>query len=135
MNASKNITLPALIAILSLAYLGSAQAGDGAQTIKPLQGVSFHIGTKHAVAYFLSDNNTCKLVVMAADDANFAPTRSEAAIQPGKSTQYELSEGTSLEFACQAGGLAMNVRSLEAVAGETPNALPVENLIQAGLGG
>jgi hypothetical protein len=30
-------------------------------TIRPLQGVSFDIGTKRAVSYFLSDDHACKL--------------------------------------------------------------------------
>jgi len=101
--------------ILSASLFGTAQAAE--QTIKPLQGVSFHSGTKHAVAYFLSQGHTCKLVVTAADDANFAPTRREAAIEGGTSTKYELAQGKSLEFTCQAEARAMTVKSLTTVAG------------------
>jgi hypothetical protein len=35
--------------------------------MKPLQGVSFDIGTKRAVSYFLSDGDTCKLTLMLAE--------------------------------------------------------------------
>ena len=75
MNSIKNITVVAtLSAIFSIVSLASAQAAQ--ETMKPLQGLSFHAGTKHAVGYFLSDNGTCKLVLTLADEVNFAPTSS-----------------------------------------------------------
>lgn len=118
MNPTKNIMIAAaLTAILSVATLGCAQAADGAETMRPLQGVSFHAGTKHAVGYFLNDNSTCKLVLTLADEANFAPTRFEAAIETGRSTRYQLAEGKSLEFGCQTGGQEITVTSLETTAG------------------
>ena len=62
---------------LAIAFTGiSAMAGpamtratDSASplTMKPLQGVSFDIGTKRAVSYFLSDGNSCKLTLMLAE--------------------------------------------------------------------
>jgi hypothetical protein len=56
--------------ILAIAFAGaftgvSAMAGHG-MTMKPLQGVSFDIGTKRAVSYFLSDNGACKLTLTLA---------------------------------------------------------------------
>jgi hypothetical protein len=107
-------TIIATVAV-SIALSFSAQAED-AQILKPLQGVSFHAGTKHAVAYFLTDKSTCKLVLTLADDANYAPTRFEAAIEAGKSTPYQLAEGKSLDFACQADARAMKINTLETFA-------------------
>lgn len=118
MNPTKNIIVATtLSAILSVAHLAAAQAADGAQTVKPLQGVSFHSGTKHVVGYFLSDIGGCKLVLTLADDADFAPTRFEAVIEAGKSTRYHLAQGKSLKFACQADGQAMKINPLETFAG------------------
>jgi hypothetical protein len=114
MNPRKNIIIAAtLSAILSVASLGAVQAADGVETMKPLQGVSFHAGTKHAAGYFLKDNNTCKLVLTMADEGNFAPTRFESAIETGRSTRYQFAEGKSLEFACQADGQELAVTSFE----------------------
>ena len=107
-------TIIATVAV-SIALSFSAQAGDP-QTLKPLQGVSFHAGTKHAVSYFLSESGICKLVLTLADDANYAPTRFEAAIEAGKSTRYQLAEAKSLEFACQVGAQAMTINALETFA-------------------
>jgi len=63
--------------VLAIAFTGvSAMAGyamtraaDPASplTMKPLQGVSFDIGTKRAVSYFLSDNDACKLTLTLAE--------------------------------------------------------------------
>ena len=102
---------------VSIALSFAAQAED-AQTLKPMQGTSFHAGTKHAVAYFLTDKSTCKLVLTLADDANYAPTRFEAEIEGGKSTPYQLAEGKSLEFACQPDAQAMKINALQTYAAQ-----------------
>jgi hypothetical protein len=93
---------------------GSAEAAE--QTMKPLQGVSFHAGTKHAVAYYLDDDSHCKLVLTLAEEprdskANFEATRFEAAIAAGESTRYQFVEGASLEFTCHSEARAMKVRA------------------------
>ncbi len=104
MNPIKNIVIATAISALAFtASLSGAQAADAVETMKPLQGVSFHAGTTHAAGYYLRDNSTCELVLTIADEANFAPNRFEAAIETGRSTHYQLN-GKSLEFACQANG-------------------------------
>lgn len=117
MTPIKNILVAA---ILSVGLFGTAQAAE--QTMKPLQGVSFHAGTKHAVAYFFDENSRCKLILTVAEEPkgdvpNFEATRLEATIAAGKVTRYKLAEGKSLEFTCQAEAKAMNVQTLETVAG------------------
>ncbi len=109
MTSIKNIVLAATLSILSVS---AAHAGE---TLKPLQALSLHAGSKHAVGYFLKGNGACQLVVMAADDANYAPTRFEAAIADGASTSYEFA-GKSLEFGCRNHAQLMTVNTLAAVA-------------------
>ena len=112
MNPIKNIIVATALSALSVGYLTTAQA---AETVKPLQGISFHAGSKDAVAYFLSEGRSCKVVLTMADkDAQ--PTRFEAAITGGESTRYRLAEGKSLEFACQADAHAMTINSEATVA-------------------
>ena len=110
MTSIKNIVLAATLSILSVS------AAHAAETIKPVQAASFHAGTKHAVAYFLTHNENCKLVLTLADDVLYAPVRFEAVIADGSSKQYPFIKGTPLEFACQDRGLAMTINTLEAVA-------------------
>ena len=112
MNTIKNIVFGFALLVSLLAMLETTQA---AETVKPLQGVSFHAGSKDAVAYFLSEGRTCNLVVTMAE-RDGQPTRFEAAITGGESTRYELAEGKSLEFACQADAQAMVINSLATVA-------------------
>jgi hypothetical protein len=95
MNMIAKIIVAAAASILAVGY---AQAGE--QTMKPLQGWSFHSGTKHAVAYFQTESSSCRLVVISADDASYAPTRYEAALEGGKSTSYQMSEGKLIVFTC-----------------------------------
>ena len=74
-----------------------------------LQGVSFDIGMKRAVSYFLSDEDSCKLTLMLAeivhgDEVNgLTATRVTVAIEAGKAAH------TSLEFKCQAGAHVMSI--------------------------
>ena len=109
MTSIKNIVLAATLSILSVS---AAHAG---QTIKPVQAASFHAGTQHAVAYFLTHNAGCKLVLTLADDVRYAPVRFEAAIADGSSKHYPFA-GKSLEFGCRDHAQLMTVNTLEAVA-------------------
>jgi hypothetical protein len=90
--------------------------------MKPLQGVSFDIGTKRAVSYFLSDGDTCKLTLMLAevahDDEVNGPTaaRMTIAVEVGKTAHLDTAEGKSLEFQCQARAQAMSIEVLNRAA-------------------
>ena len=78
MNSIKTIIIAAALSALS----GYAQA----ETVKPLQGISFHTETKDAVAYYLADKGTCKVVLMLTDKTVYAPTRFEEVVEAHKST-------------------------------------------------
>jgi hypothetical protein len=97
--------------VLSTGLSVAAQAGE---TVKPLQGISFHAPSMDAVAYFLAEDRSCKVVLTMAD--NGQSTRFEAAISAGESTSYKLTEGKSLEFACQADAHALMINMAATVA-------------------
>src|ERR1700720_1096909 len=107
----------AFVGISATASLGMARAADPALplTMRPLQGVSFDIGTKRAVSYFLSDGDSCKLTLMLAevvhgDEVNgLAVTRMTVAVEADKAVQLDTAEGKSLEFKCQVGAQAMTI--------------------------
>ena len=113
MNSIKNIIVAATLSTLSLGYLTTAQA---AETVKPLQGISFHTDTKDAVAYYLADNGACKVVLMLTDKTFYAPTHFEDAVEAQKSILHWIDNGNALEFACQADAQAMTINMLETVA-------------------
>ena len=85
--------------------------------MESLQGVSFDIGTKRAVSYFLSDEDSCKLTLTLAevvhgDEVNdLTTTRVTVAIEAGKAAHLDTAEGKSLEFKCQAGAHVMSIEA------------------------
>jgi hypothetical protein len=119
MNPIKNIMVATALSALSVGYLGAAHA---AETVKPLQGVSFDIGTKHAVSYFLSESGQCRLTVLIADAMKGdevptdAPIRFDVAVDGGKDARVDTAEGKSLQFACAPDSQAMIVDEIEQVA-------------------
>jgi hypothetical protein len=113
MNSIKNIIVAATLSTLSLGYLTTAQA---AETVKPLQGISFHTDTKDAVAYYLADKGTCKVVLTLTDKIAYAPTRFEEAVEANKSIVHRVDDDKALEFACQADARAMTINMLTTVA-------------------
>jgi len=91
--------------------------------MKPLQGISFDIGTKRAESYFVSDSGTCQLVLTLGDPigpnnqmSNATPTRFEAAIKPERALHYISEGGLQVEFVCQARAENMSVRTLDEIA-------------------
>jgi hypothetical protein len=116
MRLSKAFAL-AFAGILAIAGPGMSRTKDPASplTMKPLQGVSFDIGTKRTVSYFLSNDNACKLTLMLADvidddEVNgLTATRMTVAVESGKTAYLDTVEGKSLEFKCQAGAQAMSI--------------------------
>ena len=118
--------------VLAIAFTGvSAMAGYGMTratnpasplTMKPLQGVSFNIGTKRVVSYFLSNNDACNLTLTLAevvqdDEVNgLTAARMTVAVEVGKVAHFDTAGGKSLEFKCQAGAQVMSVNELNRVA-------------------
>jgi hypothetical protein len=123
MNLAQNIlALSTFVGFLSVGTAGQAADLSSGLTMKPLQGVSFDIGTKRAVSYFLRNDGQCKLVLTLAeapdwsDVSKFSATRFEAAVNPGKATRYNSTEGVAIDFACQADAQAMSIRAAQQVA-------------------
>ena len=108
MNSLKTIIVAAALAILS----GYAQA----ESVKPLQGISFHTGSEDAVAYYVADNSTCKVVVTTTDRAFYAPARFEEAVQAQQTVLHQIGDGKALELGCQTDAQAMTVNMLTTVA-------------------
>jgi hypothetical protein len=94
-------------------------------TMKPNHGVSFDVGAKHAVAYFLAESGTCQLVFTLADKPDwngvpsFIATRFEAAVPALKETQFRSTEGKVVEFECHADARTMSVKTVDQIADKT----------------
>src|SRR5947208_2639272 len=87
----------AFTGISAMAGPGMTRATDPASllTIEPIQGVSFDIGTKRAVSYFLSNDDACQLTLMLAEVANddevngLTATRVTVAVEAGKAAYVD----------------------------------------------
>jgi hypothetical protein len=101
-----------LAAAVSLAFSVSAQA----ESLAPATGKSLHPGSQHAVAYFLTENHDSKLILILADDADYKLSRVETAIADGQSAEQPFTAGKTPDFACRAGGNAVDVDIQETTA-------------------
>jgi hypothetical protein len=125
MKLAKKLTVAtALIGVLAVANLGTLQAAETSprqMTMKPMHGISFDFGTKHAVSYFLNEDGLCKVTLLVAealvgDEVPTAPaTRFEVAIDPNKTGRVNTAEGATFEFTCNAGAQAMTFRAVDQV--------------------
>ena len=125
----KIVAATAVTCVLAMANLGAVQAGDSSQVwkpMKPLYAVSFDVGRKHVLSYFLSKNGLCDLTILVTDrpdelvEGDVIPTlttaRVKAVIDGGKSAHVDTAEGKSLEYACGTDAQAMSVREVNPVA-------------------
>jgi hypothetical protein len=152
MNFAKKIFIAtALTGFLAMANLGAVQAGDTspvASQMKHLQAVSFDVGRKHVLSYFLSKNGLCDLTVLVTDRPDEASSgdeipalntaRFKATIGGGTTLQYDTAEGRSLEYACATNAQALSVREVNQVAVAPPRPQSRTNkvaVVAAGLGG
>ena len=118
---TKSAGVAAVLALSVLAAAGSA-AAQGAVNFKPKEGVSLHLGAKHAVGYFLTENGGCQLTLVVGDEIKgdevpaTASARFRAAVEAGKTARFDTGSGTELQFTCTPGAVAMTVEQLNQVA-------------------
>ena len=124
--AVKSILLP--VALVSLAVSGSVEAAERDTTLRalPMHAVTFDIGSKHAISYFLVNDGNCDLTVWLTDislDDEAAPsmaTRMVLSVAPGKTMRVGSAEGKAAEFTCATNAESMRVLTLTEVAYSKP---------------
>jgi hypothetical protein len=105
--------------------LAAAASDIKAPLLTPGKGVSLDVGSKRAIAYFLSENATCKVTLVlaeAARDGNVpahAATRVTVAVAPGQSARVD-ADGKAVEFVCRASAATMMVKAPDASAAAQP---------------
>ncbi len=124
-----------VIGVVALADIGAAQAGDYSpvwRAMRPLYAVSFDVGRKHVLSYFLSKRGLCDLTVMVTERPSKVPEGDEisplpterftAAIDGGTTARFDTTEGKTLEYACATGAQSMSIRQVNQVAATSPAA-------------
>jgi hypothetical protein len=118
---AKSAGVATVLALSVLAAAGNA-AAQSAVNFKPNQGVSLHLGAKHAVGYFLTDSGVCQLTLVVGDEIKgdelpaTVSARFRATIEAGKAARFDTGSGTELQFTCTPGAVAMTVEPLNQVA-------------------
>ncbi|MFV0366838.1 MAG: hypothetical protein ACK5KM_00105 [Hyphomicrobiaceae bacterium] len=124
------ITQNAVVALSCAVLIGSAAAAfaDTSSGLKmtPRHGVSFDVGSKRAVSYYLGEGGVCNLTVLMADSNNLdevkgAATRVSMPVVPTKTARIDTAEGKTLEFKCAPSASAMSVKVLDQVAVVAPS--------------
>jgi hypothetical protein len=111
--------IPALVisgCMLAAAGSGVASARmSGPQTFKPSEGMTYVLGSKRAVGYFLNAKGACQVTLMIAEavDPDLAQPTSAArmtvAMAPGQSMTLGSAEGESMVATCGAGGETLEI--------------------------
>ncbi len=139
MNLSRRIIFgTALSGVLAMACPGVVQAEDlsGGTTMKPLYAISFDVGAKHVLSYFLKKERKptqnrikqsrflCDLTVMVTERPATEPegsriptlstTKFRAEIDGGgaRMVGFDTAAGAMLEYGCTPGAQAMTVRQV-----------------------
>lgn len=123
MNSVKStFAMTVLAGVLCMNAVSSAHAEDASWTLKPLNGVSFDIGAKRALSYFLSEEGQCKLSLIVANRMQGdevptdTPVRFDVAIEAGKDARLDTAEGKSLRFDCATQTQVLKITKIEQVA-------------------
>jgi ABC-type uncharacterized transport system ATPase component len=119
----KSILSAAVLSGLALSAFSGATRASEIKSFKPLEGLTFAAGDKHAVGYFTNETGKCKLVVTLAgqadlDSGSFEITRYEISVPAGNSRRYE-NTGHAYQFSCAMDAQTMTFQALTTIAGET----------------
>ncbi len=116
----------ALASALALAAPATSSANEAeALKMAPRHGVSFDVGSKRAISYYLGEGGICNLTVLVADsnaldEVKGAATRVTIPVIPTKAARIDTAEGKTLEFKCAPSASAMSVKVLDQVAVVVP---------------
>jgi hypothetical protein len=131
-SLSKSLFTAAALALAGSAGLSATpgQAGDysAATVVKPKAGLSFPIGSKQAVGYYLAQRGGCDLTLLvgeAGESVSEAPKGGTAArfstlVAAGRTARIDTADGPSVEFFCSTGTSFLTARVFERVAYTAP---------------
>jgi hypothetical protein len=123
---TRRVGFATVLALSALVGAGGAMSDPSPSTFKPLQGVSLHLGSKHAIGYFVKGDNVCQLTLVVGEELvgedvpAVTPSRFSAAIEAGRSARFDTGGGTQLQFGCAPSATAMTVETLNQVAYSAP---------------
>ena len=117
----------AAAAVYLAADVSANDANRDSILLRDRAGATLDLGSKHAVAYYVKDQNVCKVAVIVSETYpdqipfNIASVRFSASVPGGTSTQLATSDGSALSLSCAANAKSLAIESREAVAWAATN--------------
>ena len=96
--------------------LQAAAEGGPDQIYKPIQAISYELGSKRAVGHFARSDGRCELVLMVAevvDPGTATPTsaaRLRVTLEPGQAAALDSEEGRTIDLTCGPQAKTLSVR-------------------------
>ncbi len=111
-RASRTLACACLTTVVASAGFGSAAA----DTLRPIEAISYVLGSKHAAGYFETVDGGCHLTLMIAESVDPEQTNPLSAarvrfrMSVGQSASIDSEEGPSIVLTCGAGGRTLDAR-------------------------
>ncbi len=118
----KGTIIAAVLAGMTAFAAQGASADETQYIVKPLHGITVHVGSKHAVGYFENAPGVCQLTLVVGEEPvgdevlGVVPTRFRAAIKAGDHVRFDTGEGKELAFYCGPAATAMAVETMQQTA-------------------
>ncbi len=127
-SSSKSLVAALVAGVAGLT--GSAHAGEfsSATVVKPKAGLSFPIGSKQAVGYFIAERGGCDLTLLVGEAGEAAseapksstPARFSTLVGAGRTARIDTADGPSVEFFCSTGASFLTTRVIDRLAYSAP---------------
>jgi hypothetical protein len=130
--SSKTVFAAAAFAVAGIAGLSatSGHAGEfsSATVVKPKAGLSFPVGSKQAVGYFLAERGGCDLTLLVGEAGEAASdsakggsaSRFSTLVAAGRTARMDTADGPSVEFFCSTGASFLTTRVIDRLAYSAP---------------
>jgi hypothetical protein len=130
--SSKSVFAAAALAVAGIAGLNatSGHAGEfsSATVVKPKAGLSFPVGSKQAVGYFLAERGGCDLTLLVGEAGEAASdsgkggsaSRFSTLVAAGRTARMDTADGPSVEFFCSTGASFLTTRVIDRLAYSAP---------------
>jgi hypothetical protein len=130
--SSKSLVSAVAIAVAGIVGLNatSSHAGEfsSATVVKPKAGLSFPVGSKQAVGYFLAERGGCDLTLLVGEAGESASESSKGGsasrfstlVAAGRTARMDTADGPSIEFFCSTGASFLTTRVIDRLAYSAP---------------
>ena len=109
------VTSFALVAAAGVSAATPFRVSSGLHKFRALEAMSYELGSKRAIGYFVSQSGQCQVTLMIAEAVDpdegraLSAARISVSMVPGQSATLDSEEGSSMVLTCGSGGETMKV--------------------------